>query len=297
MQTPEEELQKNLELSPWSCPSDVPATFLSLTEILLYGGKYVKSTDFLTSKSPAETELSFISAKNLLLKLWSWLASFLLMILPYTAQPVPILSPPRCPSCLPYLIVPVTGSPSHPSHYRQAEFHSADLLLNFWESHSESLIPLSPLHTHFSQVHFNRTSSALKVIKIKLHEVLDLNHLCWLGFVHSSLHLIPIFILSLYLPRGFCSSPFSIWAQWFKTNKQSNKQQWPTETAAYLSCLNIFTKPRPPEHFWHRYWHQTAETRNFKCIYDIQIGQLMCFPIWLQVSLLMCQLSHYDQCK
>lgn len=97
-----------------------------------------------------------------------WLASSLLSLLPRTLHPVPMLSPPQRPSGLPYLIVPITHSPSHPSHHRQAEF--------------------------------------LK--KMKLYEMLDLNHVCWLQFIHSSLHFIPNFNLSLCLILGFSSCPF-----------------------------------------------------------------------------------------
>lgn len=72
--------------------------------------------------------------------------------------------------------------------------------------HTESLIPFHSLHAHFPQVHFSGTSSALKVIK--LHEMLDLNRVCWLDFIHSSLHFIHNFNLSLCLILGFRSCPF-----------------------------------------------------------------------------------------
>lgn len=59
-------------------------------------------------------------------------APFPLHLVPHTLHPVPIVSPPQCPSCLPYLLAPTTHFPPHPSHHEEAEFHSPDLLLNFW---------------------------------------------------------------------------------------------------------------------------------------------------------------------
>lgn len=156
-------------------------------------------------------------------------------------QAGPGLSPP-----CPHALVPSAQLPSQPPSPPHPSGHKLGFIpvWNAWNSqppwvfYSSSFPPCSLPSRAFS-----RSSSVSQVIKLKLYETLDLNHVHCLKFIQFT----PIFNFVLYLVPG-PGLPFvlsAVFEQILNSQSSVNSKNSPREAAVYLNFVNILSKLRP----------------------------------------------------